>query len=128
MRGWGWKLSGLAHASGMRGDAWGGCSVATLCGAANTGRAMRGDRGKRRARSLTRRVDCLLDVRGESVVSLPSLPSGDLQGDASSSKPRLCTVAVMCMTRVVAEMCPGGFMRLLGSVDLKNRAILFHSA
>ena len=42
---------------------------------------MRGDRDKRRARSLTRRVDCLLDVRDESVVSLPSLPSSDLQGD-----------------------------------------------
>ena len=42
---------------------------------------MRGDRDKRRARSLTRRVDCLLDVRGESVVPLTGFPSGDLQGD-----------------------------------------------
>ena len=42
---------------------------------------MRGDRGKRRVRSLTKRADCPLDVRDESVVSLPSLPSGDLQGD-----------------------------------------------
>ena len=89
---------------------------------------MRGDSGKRRARSLTRRVDCLLDVRGESVVSLPSLPSGDLQGDASSSKPHLCTVAVMCMPRAVAEMCSGGIMWLLELVDLENRAILLRSA
>lgn len=103
-------------------------SVATLCGAIQTGPAMRGDRGKRRVRSLTRRADCLLDVRGESVVSLPSLPSGDLQGDASSSKPHLYTVAVMCMPRAAAEMCSGGFMRLLGSVDLKNRVVLFRSA
>ena len=42
---------------------------------------MCGYRGKRRARSLTGGIDSLLDVRGESVVSLPSLPSGDLQGD-----------------------------------------------
>lgn len=89
---------------------------------------MRGDRGKRRVRSLTKRADCPLDVRDESVVSLPSLPSGDLQGDASSSKPHLYTVAVMCMPRAVAEMCPGGIMRLLGSVDLKNREALLRSA
>lgn len=89
---------------------------------------MRGDRGKRRVRSLTRRVDCLLDVRDESVVSLPSLPSGDLQGDASSSKPHLCTVAVMCMPRAVAEMCPGGIMWLLELVDLENRVTLFRNA
>ena len=42
---------------------------------------MRGDRGKRRVRSLTKRADCLLDVRCEPVVSLPSLLSGDLRGD-----------------------------------------------
>ena len=42
---------------------------------------MCGYRGKRRARSLTGGIDSLLDVRGESVVSLPSLSSGDLQGD-----------------------------------------------
>lgn len=89
---------------------------------------MGGDRGKRRVRSLTRRVDCLLDVRDESVVSLPSLPSGDLQGDASSSKPHLCTVAVMCMPRAVAEMCPGGIMWLLELVDLENRVTLFRNA
>ena len=77
------------HPGCVGGGAWGGCSVATLCGAANTGRAMHGDHGKRRARSLTGGVDSLLDVRGESVVSLSSLPSGDLQGDASSSK-RAC--------------------------------------
>ena len=72
---------------GVVGGSRGSRSVATLCGAIQTGLAMRGDRDKRRARSLTRRVDCLLDVRDESVVSLLSLLSGDLQGDASSSKP-----------------------------------------
>lgn len=45
--------------------------------------AMCGYRGKRRACSLTGGVDSLLDVRGESVVSLPSLPSGVLQGDGA---------------------------------------------
>ena len=42
---------------------------------------MCGYRGKRRARSLTGGIDSLLNVGGESVVSLPSLPSSDLQGD-----------------------------------------------
>lgn len=113
---------------GVVGGSRGSRSVATLCGAIQTGLAMRGDRDKRRARSLTRRVDCLLDVRDESVVSLLSLLSGDLQGDASSSKPYLCTVAVMCMPRAVAEMRPGGFMWLLESVDLENRVTLLRNA
>ena len=42
---------------------------------------MCGYRGKRRACSLMEGVDSLLDVRREPVVSLPSLSSGDLQGD-----------------------------------------------
>lgn len=42
---------------------------------------MCGYRGKRRARSLTGGIDSLLNVGGESVVSLAGFPSGDLQGD-----------------------------------------------
>ena len=62
------------------------------------------------------------------MVSLAGFPSGDLQGDASSSKPHLYTVAVMCMPRAVAEMCPGGIMRLLELVDLENRVTLLRNA
>lgn len=74
----------------LRGGRGWGCARSSLSvGLPQAGGAMCGYQGKRRARSLTRRVDCFLDVRGESVVPLPSLPSGDLQGDASSSK-RAC--------------------------------------
>lgn len=89
---------------------------------------MCGERGKRCARSLTRRANCLLDVRGESVVPLTGFPSSDLQGDASSSKPHLYTVAVVCMPCAVAEMCPGGIMCLLELVDLENRVTLLRNA
>jgi len=113
----------------LRGGRGRGCARSSLSvGLPQAGGAMCGYQGKRCARSLTRRVDCLLDVRDESVVSLLSLLSGDLQGDASSSKPYLCTVAVMCMPRAVAEMRPGGFMWLLESVDLENRVTLLRNA
>ena len=58
------------------------CARSSLSvGLPQAGGAMCGCQGKRRARSLTRGVDSLLDVGGESVVPLPSLLSGDLQGD-----------------------------------------------
>lgn len=81
------------------------------------GSAMCGYRGKRRARSLTGGIDSLLDVRGESVVSLPSLSSGDLQGDglegASSPEAWLHTAAVMCASRFVAAGLPSTFGRVV---------------
>ena len=88
------KGEGLRSMAGF-GVAEGGSAARSSLsvGLPQAGGAMCGYQGKRRARSLTRRVDCLLDVRDELVVPLPSLPSGDLQGDASSSKPHLCTVA-----------------------------------
>lgn len=84
------------------------------------GSAMCGYRGKRRARSLTGGIDSLLDVRGESVVSLPSLSSGDLQGDelegASSPEVWLHTAAVMCASRFVAAGLPSPFTCVVTAV------------
>ena len=81
---------------------------------------MCGYRGKRRARSLTGGIDSLLDVRGESVVSLPSLSSGDLQGDelegASSPEVWLHTAAVMCASRFVAAGLPSPFTCVVTAV------------
>ena len=96
--------------------AWGVGSAARSSFSADlpqAGSAMCGYRGKRRARSLTGGIDSLLDVRGESVVSLPSLSSGDLQGDglegASSPEAWLHTAAVMCASRFVAAGLPSTF-------------------
>lgn len=73
------ELRSMARLRGGRGR---GCARSSLSvGLPQAGGAMCGYQGKRRARSLTRRVDCLLDVGGESVVPLPSLLSGDLRGD-----------------------------------------------
>lgn len=76
------KGEGLRSMAGF-GVAEGGSAARSSLSVAlpQAGGAMCGYHGKRRARSLTGGVDSLLDVRGESVVLLASLPSGDLQGD-----------------------------------------------
>ena len=181
------KGEGLRSMAGF-GVAEGGSAARSSLSVAlpQAGGAMCGYHGKRRARSLTGGVDSLLDVRGESVVLLASLPSGDLQGDGVEGVlvPRgvathhggdVCTVTChrwppfhvrlscyrhrtarqrhipqcragialtptsrscllrtkrlsRCSDLLGEEMRPGWFMWLLGSVDQKNRVVLFRSA
>lgn len=68
----------------LRGGRGWGCARSSLSvGLSQAGGAMCGYRGKRCARSLTRGVDSLLDVRREPVVPRAGFPRGDLQGDGA---------------------------------------------